>query len=87
MASAIFNHTNGKIYHKILSKKVFNPGLNVYIFRSKLQLLKKVLTNPEVPEVKHSKLWTFRKFHAAGNHFGASASAGPDPGDEGEKNP
>ena len=46
MASAIFKHTNGKIYHKILSKKVFNPGLNVYIFRSKLQLVQKIWTNP-----------------------------------------
>ena len=29
--SAIFKHTNDKTYHKILSKNVFNPGLNVYI--------------------------------------------------------
>ena len=46
MVSAIFKHTNDKTYHKILSKNVFNPGLNVYIFSCKLHLLQGVWTNP-----------------------------------------
>ena len=46
MVSAIFKYTNDKTYHKILSKNVFNPGLNVYIFSCKLHLLQGVWTNP-----------------------------------------
>ena len=38
MVSAILKHTNDKTYHKILSKNVFNPGLNVHIFRSNFKL-------------------------------------------------
>ena len=60
MVSAIFKHTNDKTYHKILSKNVFNPGLNVYIFRCKLHLLQGVWTNPHSQKACMVSLELFR---------------------------
>ena len=60
MVSAIFKHTNDKTYHKILSKNVFNPGLNVYIFRCKLHLLQGVGTNPHSQKACMVSLELFR---------------------------
>ena len=60
MVSAIFKHTNDKTYHKILSKNVFNPGLNVYIFSSKLHLLQGVWTNPHSQKACMVSLELFR---------------------------
>ena len=62
MVSAIFKHTNDKTYHKILYKNVFNPGLNVYIFSSKLHLLQEVWTNP-LTESLHGFSGAFPDFH------------------------
>ena len=60
MVSAIFKHTNDKTYHKILSKNVFNPGLNVYIFSCKLHLLQGVWTNPHSQKACMVSLELFR---------------------------
>ena len=60
MVSAIFKHTNDKTYHKILSKNVFNPGLNVYIFSCKLHLFQGVWTNPHSQKACMVSLELFR---------------------------
>ena len=60
MVSAIFKHTNDKIYHKILFKNVFNPGLNVYIFSYKLHLLQWIWTNPHSQKACMVTLELFR---------------------------
>ena len=78
MVSAIFKHTNDKTYHKILSKNVFNPGLNVYIFSCKLHLLQGVWTNPHSQKACMVSLELFRistSFPTVGGRQGVPGGA------------